>query len=209
MKKIILSALLSVMAFGMQTGAQERRETRASANDFPRYELSVGWAGYPMDFPIYLPFVKYYHDYDVMVDMSLSSMYSDYSGPIYSTGVISAEFAYNFKKWFALTAQLGYQGLFADNFSAGSDVKTSVSNGYILTFMPQARFTFFHRPMVRLYSSLGIGVVGAAFRGDDEVSVAAHLTAFGVSFGKKVYGKCELGIRTDYMGAMIGLGYRF
>lgn len=168
------------------------------------YEVRAGWGGRPM----YLDY-SYFRRYDYYCGLDLGDLYRDYTGNVYMTGIISAEFSMNFKKWFSLAFNLGYNGFFTDSYSGKTDEKLRRENGYELIFMPQARFSYMSRPMVSMYSSIGIGVYGLSFMDKHDFGVAAHLTLFGITFGKRLFGVFEIGVGNDYNGCMAGVGYRF
>lgn len=196
----ILVALLTLFPV-ISEGAGKGGRDNTPAFD---YEVRAGWGG----MPLYFDGSCRACDVD-FYNLTLSEMYGDYTGHVYMTGVISAEFSIFFKKWFSLAFNLGYNGLFTDRYSGLTDEKLRRENGYSLTFMPQARFTYFSRPMVSLYSSVGLGISGMSFMDDKSVDIAGHLTLLGVTFGRRVFGIFELGLGTDYAGCMAGIGYRF
>lgn len=175
-----------------------------------RYETRLGWGGYPMNDVSMLVNTcsgccyVYYDDI-----ISPSTLYSSYSGKVYMTGVISAEFSYYFKRWFSLAVSLNYNGVFGSTFSGMDDSVLSRDNGAVVTLYPQARFSYLTREYVRLYSAVGLGVGYATFRSRSELYPCFHLTPIGISVGRKVFGFCELGTGMLFMGVMGGIGVRF
>ena len=87
--------------------------------------------------------------------------------------------------------------------------KSGRVSGCILTVLPQAKFTWVNREMVRLYSSLGLGVTAGEFDGVSDCYLAGQAVLLGISVGRRLVGFAELGSGSMYMGGMIGVGYRF
>lgn len=139
---------------------------------------------------------------------SLYDMYVEY-GPLYSTGAISADFNFIFTRWFSLS--LGFQT--TNYIRMAKDVDDEKGHleraGYSVSLLPQVRFTYLNRPMVKLYSSVGV-FFGWYQNGDDTgMHPVLHLVPIGVSVGDKVFGFAETCIGTTVIGGIIGVGFRF
>lgn len=195
MRKIILGLFLLFSCIAADAGKAGRGAETC------RFDARIGWGGYPAmsvrDYSGYRPY------------LSLDDLYADYSGKVYSTGVISADFSYSFRKWFALSLSIGYNGLFSDMMSSVTGQKVARDRGYAVSVMANARFVYVSRPRFRLYSSIGLGIGTEKFRMKDLFLPASHVTILGVTFGSRVYGFCEYGVGMDYVGGMVGIGYRF
>lgn len=194
----------AILAIALFTPALSAREKKNSREPLPfKYEVRAGWGGLPLD--------MIYSTDNVLVFPGLfpvSSLYEDYNGATYSTGVISADFAFNFKRWFALSLSLNCNGFYRKTCSSVTGQKTGTERGVIMTFMPHLRFSYLNREYVRLYSSLGVGVTyGTGIESGD--GPAVQLVPIGVSAGRKVYGFFEAGAGTMYIGCMAGVGFRF
>lgn len=171
-----------------------------------KYEVRAGWGGFP------------FVDRSIMVtdnsgivppDGSLSSLYRDYNGDTYMTGVFSAEFSFNFRKWFSLALGVDCDGIYTRRYSADTGHKTGTDRRAVLTFLPQARFSYLNREYVKLYSSIGLGYSFGTSYGDSVLFPSVQLTPIGVTAGKKVFGFFEIGVGTLYIGCMAGAGFRF
>lgn len=84
--------------------------------------------------------------------------------------------------------------------------------------VPTVRFTYLNRPIVRLYSSIGVGVGfcrertrnvdGHIEANRNEHFCPAEVTILGVSVGRRLFGFAELS--TGSMGVCsAGIGYKF
>lgn len=139
---------------------------------------------------------------------SLYDMYVKY-GPLYSTEAISADFNFIFTRWFSLS--LGFQTTnYIRMVKDVDDRKGHLEReGYSVSLLPQVRFTYLNRPMVKLYSSVGV-FFGWYKNGDDTgMFPVVQLVPIGVSVGDKVFGFAETCIGTTVIGGIIGVGFRF
>ena len=182
------------------------------------YEIRIGWGGYPLadglfffdSFPLFMK----YNDMNYYIPSSMEDIYRDYRGPAYMTGLISAEIDINFKRWFALTVGLGFNGIFQNVYDPMTGRRAGQNSGISVSIVPEARFNWLNRNLVRMYSAAGIGIVIGGKRnmdyGNSEYFLypAFQLTPVGISVGRKVYGFVELGLGAQFMGGMAGVGIR-
>lgn len=101
--------------------------------------------------------------------------------------------------------------------SGGGTITKNYTTG-LIWLMPSARFTYYHRPAVRLFSSIGVGL-GFQTGGEEGIlDFGYDVTLLGVSVGKgHWYGDFELGglsmarsmafLSDRWLN--ISLGYRF
>lgn len=182
------------------------------------YEVRLGWAGIPlmdavMFYDGYSPFAVY--DVSWYHPTSMESIYRGYRGPGYMTGIISAEVDFNFKRWFALTLGLGFNGMYQDVYDTMTGRKAGCNRGVSVSVLPEARFNWLNRGMVRMYSSAGLGIVLGVQRNVDYgnsnfvLYPAVQFTPAGISVGRRVYGFVECGVGTQFTGGMAGVGVRF
>lgn len=179
---------------------------RMRNSDF-RYEIRVGYSGYP----IYdaQNMVTWNEDlYDYAGGFAISSLYGGYSGPVYMTGLVSADFNFVITRWFTMSVGLFCNGIWGNMIDGATGV-CSRDSGLTLTLMPQARFTYFSREYVKLYSAVGFGVGYGQFRDQSMVFPSLHTVPFGVMAGGRVFGFAELHLGTLSIGAGAGLGVRF
>lgn len=171
------------------------------------YEVRLGWGGYPALDEIYFDSSQYYSPQQYR--SSISSLYSDYDGPLYSTGAIYADFSFLFKRWFSLSLGINCDILFGNTYNALTGKKTGNRNVSVFTLIPQARFYYLNREYVRMYSSIGAGLVCGVSRESQELMPAFHVALLGVTVGRKLFGFAEVGTGSIYAGIMAGIGVRF
>lgn len=134
-----------------------------------------------------------------------------YQGPTYTSGVWTLSYGYRFKRWFDLSAALSYSGDFSAVYSNLDGSKLHPENRHSISVMPVARFTWLNRKWVRLYSSVGLGVMFDVVQGDSrftELYFAGQLVPVGLAVGGAFFGFVELGVGTQGF-ALAGIGYRF
>ena len=183
-----------------------------------RYEVNLSWGGFPMLDALNFSGYDFLSVPDEVpcTPRSLADIYADYTGPSYSTGVISADFNIQFKTWFALGVQANFDAIWSAVCSSDTGERTGSANGLVFALLPYARFTYLNRPVVKLYSAVGLGVT-AGYRNYSAEGYSAYasaypafqLTPIGIMLGRRVYGLFELGVGTVYMGCRAGIGYRF
>lgn len=215
MKRLTFSILTILIA--LQSGAQDWREMRRQefSLNFPyKYEVRIGWSGYPIleaaNFPNYgnLPFMDYdmipYYKYN-----SLESLYGTYQGREYMTGLISGEISIHFRKWFTLAVEAGINGMWGRVYDKYDGSFVRHTRGVSLTVMPHARFYWANTKNVRFYSGIGIGLGLGQYDKYFEVYPAFQLSPIGFTVGRKIFAFGETSLGTAYFGGKFGVGYRF
>jgi hypothetical protein len=215
MKRLTFSILTLLIA--LQSGAQDWREMRRQefSLNFPyKYEVRIGWSGYPIleaaNFPNYgnLPFMDYdmipYHKYT-----SLESLYGTYQGREYMTGLISGEISIHFRKWFTLAVEAGINGMWGRVYDKYDGSFVRHTRGISLTVMPHARFYWANAKNVRFYSGIDIGLGLGQYDKYFEVYPAFQLSPIGFTVGRKIFAFGETSLGTAYFGGKFGVGYRF
>ena len=200
MKKYLLILLLTAQAL------------TAGAQDYPEYQFSFGWGGYPAyEWMAYeMPFsdcelaIRYIHP-------DLRDIYRPYHSRMYSSGTFSGRFAINFKKWFTLSFDLAANLVWQNEFDAVSDRRNGSYVGFMIHAVPNARFNWLNREKVRMYSTIGLGFMTGKDAESSEFLIlpSAQINPVGIEVGRKLFGFCELGAGTLFTGAMAGIGYRF
>lgn len=193
-KLIIFLLLLPVMA-----SAQEQQNWKRQAR--------FGWSGYPVTESII-------HTWS-MCDCgepitSLVDIYQDYQKPMYTTGGISAEIAWHYKDWFTFALTMSGNFSWQGNKDAVTDKNTNTDTSLFIYVVPQARFNWVRKELVKMYSSVGIGLMGGYdLEKEPGILPAFQISPVGIEIGRKVFGFCELGLGMMYTGAMAGVGFRF
>lgn len=208
MKKIlIIASALLVMSLNAM----------AEDSNPVKFDLRIGIGGAPVAGASYFSGSNSYSN-------TLESIYGAYRGPVKTTGVFSADMGILFKKWLAMDICLGVCPFWAENFDGRTDALVGKENGVAVYLMPKIRFTFLNREYVRLYANIGIGMgkyfgfkelqysysssYGRKYV-DNSFKLEAQVVPLGIEFGRRLFGFCEFGVGTMYMGATAGIGYKF
>lgn len=167
---------------------------------------------------------RYFARTETYVNNTLADIYGDYRGPVQTTGTFTADMGILFKKWLGMDICLGACPFWMETFNGVTGARTGKKSGVAIYLMPKIRFTFLNREAVRLYANLGVGV--GKYFGFDELQYSyatsygrryvdnsfkpeIQFVPFGIEFGRKVFGFCEVGVGTMYMGISAGIGYKF
>lgn len=201
MKRII--GFIAFLSCFLYADGSERTKDKVQ---YP-YEVRLGWAGYPTADDNDFVGVNNHGFYTY--DTSISDIFSSYDGPTYMTGNIVGEMNFHFKKWFTLSIEVAANRIWKHTYYSQTDEPKGRVRGYTATLMPQARFNWIRKDIVRLYSSVGLGVRAGKFEDRDDALFAAQLVPIGINVGGRVFGFAELGVGTLYLGGMFGIGYRF
>lgn len=219
MRKFALMSAFLLLCAGLDVFAGDRFSKGKEPYPFD-YEVRIGWGGYPsLDGDMLLDGTSFFGivDTDMSYDgyYTLSNIYRDYRGRGYLTGIISAEFDLNFRRWFTLTIGAGFSGAWQPLYDAVTGKKTGRNSGFTVSLLPEARFNWLNRDLVRMYSAIGLGLTFSAYDERDynnmELTLypAFQFTPVGISAGRKVYGFAEVGMGTQFFGGMVGMGFRF
>lgn len=212
---LIVMAIVCTLTTGLPANAQTKREARDTRfkENFPfKYEVSLGWAGYPMvDAYTWGSFGCYacqeYHD--LLQSSDLDHMYRTVVGSKYMTGIIAAEFSFHYKRWLTFSVEAGVNGIWGRRNDKFDGAVVEKMHGAVVNCLPNVQFNWFNRKNIRLYSGAGLGVAFGAYDGYAEVYPSAQLTPIGITAGSKVFGFAESSIGTVYVGGKFGVGYRF
>ena len=203
--KTILLALLAV-GVSISAGAKEQgieslspeHEVKFMIGAFPI--LFNGWAkdGCGMIYPNFSN-----ENYEQLLMFKESSVSAAYS----------LGYSYQVLKWLSVGATLSYVKESEDYYNRiDSKIieESSISN---FAIVPTISFTYLNRPMVRLYSQLGLGVRlryhnSEIYSTKTPARVSGNITYFGVSVGKKFFGSMEFASGTQGV-IVFGGGYRF
>lgn len=180
---LVLVGMLAFHAIGM---SQEIKR-------FKTHEISVGVAPTPVFGSLFSPCcgAEIAGEDERIGDIHIIPLYT-----------ISYNHFYN--KWFSVNIRGSVSGHYYYVYP-----KTGGGTGRLdltpcVSVIGMAQFTFLNRDAVRLYSSIGLGVNACGI-----FLPTAQMAAFGVSFGKRLFGFLEAGSGTEYFGVNGGIGYRF
>lgn len=202
--KILLTALLVLTAYCAY--GQEIRENPALGQQRPdpKHEFRFSAGAYPI-------LIDDLDSWNYPCDTGTGFEATKYrQGSTYTTGAFTASYSYRCKKWnFGLSVSYTHEYYRLYSNLDGSALKRYSAN--FISLIPTARYTWFQRRSVRLYSAAGLGVT--FFTGDKNAytqssAVGIQLTYVGISAGKRFFGFAELG--TGAHGVLTGgVGYRF
>lgn len=108
----------------------------------------------------------------------VSAVNDKYTSDYGFTGHFFGEYMYSVKDWLGVGFQMDVEGIFwsEDNFR---------SRNYNLTFLPEVRFTYLRKPVVKMYSGIGAGVLLAFDNaGGKALAPAVDFTLLGIQVGK-------------------------
>jgi hypothetical protein len=140
-----------------------------------------------------------------------------YRGMVFTTGIITANYTYQAKKWLGIGLSASYAPFFNDLYDAQSNAKIGSGIRNRLAVYPLIRVNWMRIRNLQFYSEAGLGLGITMENENVNGSSTNYLTAFtsgqltflGLSFGEKIYLYSNLlGIgNAGYVG--LGLGYRF
>ncbi|MDR2679309.1 MAG: hypothetical protein LBC47_00710 [Tannerella sp.] len=138
-----------------------------------------------------------------------------YDDKIY-TQAISLSYTQELKRWLALSVNAVYSGISQNKRSTETNQISDKYRKYHFSIYPAVRFTYFNRPVIRLYSAvgLGLGITDEKWSNDyqsynRETNLGGQITFFGVSVGKNLFALWETGVGDTGYFLIIGGGYRF
>lgn len=129
-----------------------------------------------------------------------------------AVGPFVADYSYRVCPWLELGGLLAYTHVnMPENTAKWNTVGTQVDRYNNFMVLGKLDFVWFGRPNVKMYSGIAGGLewrMQSGKRGSYTSSYfASHITVFGISAGKKMYGNLELGY--GCLGMMrLGIGYK-
>jgi hypothetical protein len=190
--------------FSLRNGAEHKHEVRLTVGVTPIFED---------DFFVYNEpaIVERYHNVIYPSDLT-------YRGALKTSGGYALSYMYSPCRWFSVGMYAGYVGQWQKIHLRSTQAAVSTSTERHLMFVPTVRFTYLNRPMVRLYSSIGIGVGFCRERtrnvdgrlefSENSRFCPAEVTFLGVSVGRRLFGFAELNVGS--LGCCsAGIGYKF
>ncbi len=190
--------------FSLRNGAENKHEVRLTVGVTPLFED---------DFFVYdePAIVERYHNVIYPSDLT-------YRGALKTSGGYALSYMYSPLRWLSVGLYAGYVCEWQPTHLRSTQAITSITKERHLMLVPTVRFTYLNRPIVRLYSSIGIGVGFCRERirnvdGHIEANYSdrfcpAEVTFLGVSVGRRLFGFAELSVGS--MGCCsAGIGYKF
>ena len=201
--------LLSLVAVGGALSAEA--EEIVTEKDNSKHEVRVSLGIYPV-----LSGGLHY-DYDAFSygptfssgNYNQLSTYREYS----ESSVLSVGYNYEVSRRFSVGATFSYSNESRGMYSYIDDKVIDEFRVDNFSIIPTVRFTYLNRPMVRLYSQVGLGIRLQHDNSDHYINessarVSASITYLGISVGQKFFGSMELSAGAQGVFS-IGCGYRF
>lgn len=206
MKKTV--AILAMLTALLASGQPAVSATRGENTPLKRCQFNVSWGGCPMSDVLWNSGgIRLGCGW--MSQPTLESLYSDWHGNVYTTGNFMASFTYHFKRWFALEASAGFSAAWTEILRDGADIAESRVWGTAHAGV-MARFTWVNRRFFRGYSSVGIhAAFGTEMDRTRRALLLPQVDFVGLEFGSSVFGTLAFGLGGEYIGAKVGVGYRF
>lgn len=223
MKKVFPLLILFV-ATVLMAQAQDENDNSAWKTQLPRHDIQFGFSdpglsGYVTD--RYRPLIGWCNFY---LDTRPCTWFTPdtYRSATHTTGTFHLAYTYRVAKWCAVGGMVSYVGFFDKTYDRVTNECVGFHDTHYFNLMPMARFSWFNRPCVTMYSGVSAGVAVAydhnyleaidMYAALDDVGIniglAAQATLFGVQAGRKWYGFAEVGIGTrSFLTA--GFGYHF
>lgn len=178
---------------------------QAPAQNAVRLAARLGYSGIPSNSPNGFGSLQYNSD------EPLASIYKDFHKGVRSSGCATASLDVIITRRIAITVDLGTAFFWKDMCDGITRQPNGIRNvGASISFLPQFRFYYLVRPVIRLYGNAGFGItqyIGKDFNSSFEP--AAQLSPFGIELGRKFFGFAEMGIGTALAGIRGGIGYAF
>ena len=220
MKRTILTAIALII--GVAASAQPDKDRtsfdfslKRGTNDKHEVRLTVGSAPlFEDDFFVYDYFEPNVTEHPEMIHPN--DLY--YRGALKTSGGYALSYMYSPCRWFSVGMYAGYVSQWQKTHLHSTQATVSTTTERHLMFVPTVRFTYLNRPLVRLYSSIGVGVGfchertrnvdGRLEFSENSRFCPAEVTFLGVSVGRRLFGFAELNIGS--MGCCsAGIGYKF
>ena len=186
----------------------------------PQISGHLGLAGSPVVASYYFTPETRLFSAPIDPSLTLSGVYKDYCGPSRTSGTITGGVDVSLNRFLSMSVDLGVNFMWKDSFFGATGECSGHEKGVAVYLMPMCNFTYFKRPVIRLYGSAGVGVCkyfgysslvwkSADSFVDKTFKMEAQLVPFGFELGRKLFFYMELGLGTVYIGANAGIGYRF
>jgi hypothetical protein len=206
MKKTLLPAIYCLLLFSVTAVQARSREPYK-----PKHELTVRWGLY--DSEVFDSNWNWeWSDESPLERYNKGRYYCD--DKLY-TQAVSLSCTHEIKRWLAMSLNLSYSGVSQNERLTESDLIVNTYRKHRFAVFPSVKFTYFNRPMIRLYSAAGFGFglkreksSGSSDYYTNKTRVGGQLTFFGVSVGKDLFASWELGYGSMGFLTICG-GYRF
>lgn len=166
-----------------------------------KHSVRIGWGDMLYETAVYYPTATHVFDYPA----GLPETYRSKERYNYKfTGHIFAEYRYSFSELFSAGIMADYESFSWENALFDRYHKKTEqlpdSKFHNIVIMPTARFCYFHKGPVRLYSGLGAGML-ASIGASTELAPAIYLNVIGLQYGNGHWsGAIDLGALNAFDG---------
>ena len=206
----IVKSFLKVVVLGLFATVPAGAFTyKCNGQEAPSNWWSAGISGMP--FPYTLPYSNHTTGYADGYPV-IKNIYTNYRGPMYTTGNISGQYGWNLFRAFSVAASAAFTPYWTCYYDGYT--KEKIRNGFSCTLwvVGEARLMYVNRPRIRFFSSLDLGIgvgIKTGRDGASDMSMVLQLNPIGLEFGDRWFGSLKFGVGVEYMGAQIGFGHRF
>lgn len=214
MKKSILYLLCFVIVALQANGQIFNQKTRTTYE--PKREITLRWGivEYPYETVNNSEGVFKRPSYPWITPLDRYNRGKYLYNKIHYTQALSLSYTQDLKRWLSLSINMSYSGTSQKQKISGSEETTDTYRKHRFSLYPTIRFNYLNKPMVRLYSGIGIGVgmtnEKKFFTNESETDMylTGQLTLIGVSVGRTLFSTFEIGLgERGVLSA--GIGYRF
>lgn len=213
-RKLLVSLIFSLICLGSLAQTEIKVRQRKPIEPYHNFTFGVGF--FPMmggvnsrilDLDRYNTYSFYSYDHHRMYQSNVVNI------PSFNLG-----YYYDVLRWLSVGGVVSYSYTGATYYDGLSDSKVGSFGISNLSLTAMVRFTWLRRPMVRLYSQLGLGMglyvhsnklFGNRKTDAWEGIFAGQINYLGVQVGRKVYGYAELLGLGSHGALVLGVGYRF
>ena len=222
--------MAAVLALGVVgTAVAQRREIG------PRHELRASMGVSPATHAIYYGFVNgyYYHYNQYSSLLAVPNYYGNfydaylqgfeyddlkyYDSRIVKMPSVGLSYTYRAKRWCEVGLATAYTGSFNKRYTADGSRRVGSCKEHFLVVMPTVRFVWLKRDLVRMYSTLSVGIVRSWMCTNYDYTapqcigskeLGLEIIPIGISVGRRVFGFAELGY-SERGWLNVGVGFRF
>ena len=170
-------------------------------------EKRYDWKGtHELTFSVGGPATVYIHDFMFLYNFNLHNT-TDFKRTYIPS--LMLDYGWNVEKWLSIGAGVYYNWARDNIYDKASGASLEYKDCNSLAVLFNIRVYWLNRQNFRMYSSIGLGAGLYTHSGDRPQWIFdCDLRVFGVTVGKKLYGRFEAGVMMHGL-VTAGIGYRF
>lgn len=170
-------------------------------------EKRYDWKGtHELTFSVGGPATVYIHDFMFLYNFNLHNT-ADFKRTYIPS--LMLDYGWNVEKWLSIGAGVYYNWARDNIYDKASGASLEYKDCNSLAVLFNIRVYWLNRQNFRMYSSIGLGAGLYTHSGDRPQWIFdCDLRVFGVTVGKKLYGRFEAGVMMHGL-VTAGIGYRF